>query len=148
MMPSETLMPLLLSITPDGLANGMDHCVKRAEEGNEWPPAPMAFMALCKKPIDFEEAFLRMVKRQAPKNDAEIMARREAGWSVKNQSEQQANKVFQRAYSKFYTMLTEGCLPDPNQKKLPPKVVTTEFDRLRDQAIRDGKYRPRGSNGY
>lgn len=137
-----------MSISPDGLLNGIAHCVKRSEDGNEWPPAPMAFMALCKKPIDFDDAFLRMVKRQAPKNDAEIMARREAGWSVRNQSEQQANKVFQRAYTKFYTMMIEGQLPNPNQKALPPQVQTTEFDRLRDQAIRDGKYKPRGSNGY
>lgn len=121
----------------------MAHCVKRAEDGNEWPPAPMAFMALCKKPIDFEDAFLRMVKREEPANDAEIMARREAGWSVRNQSEQQANKVFQRAYTKFYTMMIEGQLPDPNQKALPPSVVKTEFDRLRDQAIESGKYKMR-----
>lgn len=114
-----------------------------AVSGREWPPAPLAFIVLCKKPIDCDEAFVRMVRKEPAKNDAERFARREAGWSVRNQSEIRAQQVFDRSYIKFYTLFIEGRLPDPNVKELPPKVIKTEFDVLRDKAIESGKFKRR-----
>lgn len=131
---------MLLQINPDGLSNGLAHIVKLVEQGKEWPPSPIVFASLCKKPLDTDEAFIRMVRHQKPENPAERKARAESNWHCRNRPEAEARAVFTKSYAKYYERYANGTLQDEEPKALPKTVATTEFDRMREEAIRNGKY--------
>lgn len=131
--PSETLGKLLSKLTLEQIKQGFSECVKRAQDGKEWPPTPIEFISLCKMAgLDINGSFLRMINKQPPADEAEKQTRYQVGYNCRGMADSSARKLWAEYYRKNFALMKEGKLATKQPLALPEKVQTKTTDTMRD----------------
>ena len=112
---------------------GFAECIKQAQNGKEWPPTPIEFIALCKVAgMDIDGSFDRMIKKQPPANEAEKITRHEVGYNCRVTTDEKARKLWAKYYRLNFQKMKDGKLKHPEQKLLTEYVSSKPTDTMRD----------------
>ena len=109
--PSEIKSRLLSKLTADEIKQGLADCVKRAQNGNGFPPSPVDFISIAKLGgIDIEGSFARFIQRDEPKDLAEKRTRAQVGFNCRALSYDKAFKMWSVSYRDSFSLLKQGKL--------------------------------------
>lgn len=131
--PSEMLEQLLGKLSANDIKLGFAECIKKAQDGNEWPPVPITFISMCKTAgMDVDGSFMRMIRKEQPANEAEKKTRGEVGYNCRSMEDSKARKLWEKHYRQNYLLMKEGKLKQSEQKLLTEHVATKPTDTMRD----------------
>ena len=131
--PTEMLEQLLGKLLANDIKLGFAECIKKAQDGNEWPPVPINFISMCKTAgIDVDGSFMRFINRQKPLDEAEVKTRSEVGFNCRSLEDGKARKLWQKHYRQNYLLVKEGKLKPTEQKLLTEYVANKPTDTMRD----------------
>lgn len=131
--PSEMLEQLLGKLSANDIKLGFSECIKKAQDGNEWPPVPITFISMCKVAgMDLDGSFMRLVNREKPLDKAEKKTRGEVGFNCKSLPDDKARKLWEKHYRKNYALMKDGKLNVDETHLLTEHVTANEFDTMRD----------------
>ena len=131
--PTEMLEQLLGKLSANDIKLGFAECIKKAQDGNEWPPVPINFISMCKTAgIDVDGSFMRFINRQKPLDEAEVKARSEVGFNCRSLEDCKARKLWEKHYRQNYLLMKEGKLKPTEQKLLTEYVANKPTDTMRD----------------
>ncbi|WNJ97429.1 replication protein P [Vibrio ruber] len=99
---------------------------------SDFIPGPGKFCAWCLDDNAWLSAYQRMMTRCAPQSRLEQLVRNECEFDTRTLSQEKAKRLFEKTYHKWLQRERNGSLPQ-QPARLPPRTVTTEFDRLRGE---------------
>ncbi|MGF1727046.1 replication protein P [Photobacterium nomapromontoriensis] len=100
------------------------------QQESDFFPSVGKFCGWCKDD-QWQEAFQRMIRREAPQSLAEKKTRREISWAVQNTlSACDAEKKFRVVFTKYQGLERAGLLTELPQ--LPARSCVSEFDKKRN----------------
>lgn len=131
--PTEIKAKTLGKLSANDIKQGFAECIKQAQNGKQWPPTPIEFIALCQVAgIDIDGSFDRMIKKQPPANEAEKITRYEVGYNCRVSSDEKARQLWAKYYRVNFKKMKEGALKIPEQKLLTEHVAAKPTDTMRD----------------
>lgn len=131
--PSEMLEQLLGKLSANDIKLGFSECIKKAQDGNEWPPVPITFISMCKTAgVDVDGSFLRFIRKEKPLDQAEVKTRAEIGFNCRSMEDAKARKLWEKHYRQNYLLMKEGKLKPTEQKLLTEHVANKPTDTMRD----------------
>ena len=139
-VPTETLEQLLGKLSANDIKLGFAECIKKAQDGSEWPPVPITFISMCKTAgIDVDGSFMRLTQRKEPLNVAEVKTRGEVGFNCRGMDDSKARKLWEKHYRQNYLMMKEGKLAADTRPAITANCSARETDTMRDNFVPTAK---------